>query len=1047
MNAADELPSGTVSLLFTDIEGSTRLLRRLGGERYGEVLSAHRRLLRAAFAEHAGREIDTQGDAFFVAFGRARDAVAAAVAGQVALAGHAWPDGVEVNVRMGIHTGEPAVGDEGYHGLGLHRGARICSAAHGGQIVLSNATRELVEDEPPPGITLRDLGEKRLKDLERPERIFQVEYPGAPTEFPPLKTLDAQPEDTPFGGREAELAAAVAARRWSRRRPALAVLAAAAAATLCAVVAVLLIGGGGASSVVVRAGAVGVFSRDGDELVASVPVGAAPTGIAVGEDGIWVTNTDAQTVSRIDPDTNAAVQTIDVGSGPSGIAVGGHFVWVANSLDGTVSKIDPRKNGGVVLQTIRVGNQPTSIAYGRGGVWVTNSADRTVTRIVPATGAASRPVPTGAGADGIAVADRVWVTSEATGTMTEIDPETARPLQPISVGHGPAAVAVGAGAVWVANALDGTVSKVDPRRASVLTTIPVGAEPRGIAASGGAVWVSDESGTLTKIDPGRGTVVRTVRIGNRPHGVAIASSGVYVAVGTSGAAHRGGTLRLLSLRGPLDSVDPALAYSPLSLPLVSLTGDGLVGFRRVGGTAGGQLVPDLAEAIPAPTADGTTYTFRLRPDLEYSTGHPVRAADLRHAIERTFAIPGSPGPSTYFGGIVGARACAGPPAPCDLSRGIVTDDEAGTVTFHLTAADPDFLYKLALPQAYAVPRSAPAREAPRGLPGTGPYRIAELTRSRLALERNPHFAEWSAAAQPAGYPDRIDLRLGVSPDAQLSAIRRGEADWGFAVENADPAQVRSLPTRYASQVHLNPTRSTDYVFLNTTTPPFTDVRVRRAVNLAVDRRAVARAGQAHPTCQVLPPDFLGYRPYCPFHESAGGDLAAARRLVAASGTRGAAVTVWSPGEDPAQQRTRAVASALRRLGYRVRTHVVHPFPRYLGAVSNPRSRAQAGFYAWSADYPAPSSFIGPQLTCAAPANVAHFCDRALDGRIGRAATLQSTDPQAAGALWAGIDRRITDLAPWVPFSNLTDLDFVSRRVGNYQYNPEWGILFDQLWVR
>ena len=156
-----ELPSGTVTFLFTDVEGSTRLLKQLR-DRYGEVLAEHRRILRAAFEEHGGQEIDTQGDAFFVAFRKATDAALAAGAAQRALAEHAWPEGGECRVRMGLHTGEPSVGDEGYHGLGVHRAARIMAAGHGGQVLLSQATCSVLEDDELPGIGLRDLGQHRL---------------------------------------------------------------------------------------------------------------------------------------------------------------------------------------------------------------------------------------------------------------------------------------------------------------------------------------------------------------------------------------------------------------------------------------------------------------------------------------------------------------------------------------------------------------------------------------------------------------------------------------------------------------------------------------------------------------------------------------------------------------------------------------------------------------------------------------------------------------------------------------------------------------------
>jgi class 3 adenylate cyclase len=185
------LPSGTVTFVFTDVEGSTRLLRQLG-DRYGEVVAAHRRVLRDAFGERGGQEIDRQGDAFFYAFARARDAVAAAVDAQRALAAQEWPDGAQVRVRMGVHTGEAELGDEGYVGLDVVRGARICSAGHGGQILLSETTRALLGGSLPDGAAIEDLGERRLKDLEQAERIYQVTFAGGASSFPALKTDESE---------------------------------------------------------------------------------------------------------------------------------------------------------------------------------------------------------------------------------------------------------------------------------------------------------------------------------------------------------------------------------------------------------------------------------------------------------------------------------------------------------------------------------------------------------------------------------------------------------------------------------------------------------------------------------------------------------------------------------------------------------------------------------------------------------------------------------------------------------------------------------------
>src|SRR2546430_2782437 len=191
------LPIGTVTLLFTDIEGSTRLLHELG-DLYPQVLADHRRTLRGAMSAHDGVEVDTQGDAFFIAFAHAGDAVAAAHTAQRALAASA------VKVRMGIHTGEPTVTPEGYVGIDVHRGARLCAAGHGGQILISKTTRDLLD----PNTDLRDLGEHRLKDLQKPEWLYQVLAPDLEPRFPPLPSLsntNLPAEASSFIGRRREL--------------------------------------------------------------------------------------------------------------------------------------------------------------------------------------------------------------------------------------------------------------------------------------------------------------------------------------------------------------------------------------------------------------------------------------------------------------------------------------------------------------------------------------------------------------------------------------------------------------------------------------------------------------------------------------------------------------------------------------------------------------------------------------------------------------------------------------------------------------------------
>jgi predicted ATPase/class 3 adenylate cyclase len=205
-----DLPTGTVTLFFTDIEGSTRLLQQLG-EHYADVLATCRHLLREVFQQWNGHEVDAQGDAFFVAFARATDAVSAAVDMQRALAAYVWPDGVSVAVRIGLHTGEPSRTAEGYVGLDVHHAARVMSAGHGGQVLLYQTTCELVKHDLPEGVSLRDLGEHRLKDLQRPGHLYQLIIAGLPADFPPLKSLDTHHHNlpvqpTPLIGREQEVA-------------------------------------------------------------------------------------------------------------------------------------------------------------------------------------------------------------------------------------------------------------------------------------------------------------------------------------------------------------------------------------------------------------------------------------------------------------------------------------------------------------------------------------------------------------------------------------------------------------------------------------------------------------------------------------------------------------------------------------------------------------------------------------------------------------------------------------------------------------------------
>src|SRR6266536_1608716 len=403
--------SGAVTFLFTDIEGSTRLVKQLR-EGWGAVVADHQRILREAFAAHRGQEIDTHGDAFFVAFGTARDAVLAASEGQCALSENVWPEGADLRVRMGIHSGQAALSEDRYLGLAVHRAARICAVAHGGQVLLSQTTVNLLEDEEEelPGVELRDLGEQRLKDLDRPVRLSQLVVEGLPSEFPPLERTG---DGGPYTGREEELAEAAEAvlsggRRRRRLSFGIAALAVAGAAALVG----LLAFRGGCESITVLPNSVAVIDPKTNKVVADVPVGKSPGPVAFGEGAVWVANVDEETLSRINPRTRQVERIIymqDVS--PSDLAAGEGGVWVANGPYNEVVRVSPDANK--VVHTIameKCSGYDASVAAGEGGVWVANSRD---------------------------------------GTVSRIDPHTNKVVATIRLGNSPRAIVVGGGAVWV----------------------------------------------------------------------------------------------------------------------------------------------------------------------------------------------------------------------------------------------------------------------------------------------------------------------------------------------------------------------------------------------------------------------------------------------------------------------------------------------------------------------------------------------------------------------------------------------------------------------
>jgi ABC-type transport system substrate-binding protein/DNA-binding SARP family transcriptional activator len=806
-----------------------------------------------------------------------------------------------------------------------------------------------------------------------------------------------------------------------------------------------------------------VFPADG-AIKATVALRAAPTDMVAGFGSLWVTEALAGDVVRIDPLAHRVLARIPLGARPSRIVAGGGALWVLDPVSHTVSAIDPATD--TVAQTIAVAGGASDVAFDAGRLWVLDRRDGTVSRFDPGTGLREATVGVGSHPSSLTtIGDDIWVTDDELGVVQRIDPRRGAVTQAVRVGGAPAAIAATNAGTWVVDRLAATLSRRGFHGRTAASAVGLGGAPSTLASAGGHLWVGDERhGIVLGLDPRTMSVVTRVHLGGGISSLAT-DHGLWVAIHAL-AAHPGGSLTAVGSYAGFDTIDPAASTS-WNVPSpqgLGLTNDGLVTLDHVAGPDGSRLVPDVALGLPTPDDGGRTYRFTLRPGISYSNGAPLRPGDVTHSFERLFAI-GSAGAPLYAA-IRGAAACIRTPGRCDLSGGIVADDRTGTVTFHLTRPDPDFLYKLTISYAYVLPAATPERQARTPLPATGPYMITRYVAGReLRLARNPYFHEWSAAAQPSGYPDRMVIPLGLSPPRADSAIASGQVDFYPNLGRLPGRDARDLLVNRRVQVHIHPALVTGFLFLNTNAPPFTQVGVRRALNLAYDRGAAVDGWggtlAAKPTCQLLPPGIPGYRRHCPYtnHPSDDGrwkatDLARAERLVAASGTRGMRVVVWNVTPSPSGdiEETRLAVTALRKLGYDAMLRLL-PESTFFTYTGDSRNRAQVVDGGWSADYASPSDFIG-KLTCGKfvarhgldTTDASEFCARRFDRQVESAASLQTTRPAAADRLWSRLDRKLTDLAIIVPTVTPNAVDVVSHHIYNYQYNPVWGALLDQLTI-
>jgi peptide/nickel transport system substrate-binding protein len=525
-------------------------------------------------------------------------------------------------------------------------------------------------------------------------------------------------------------------------------------------------------------------------------------------------------------------------------------------------------------------------------------------------------------------------------------------------------------------------------------------------------------------------------------------------------SHRGGTLKLLA-KAAGGTLDPQVNYTLQYWQLYQATYDGLLAFKKAGGSGAFEVVPDLAQSLPKPTNGGKTWVFTLRKGIKFSNGQSVTVKDVVASLQRIFKVK-SPTSGSFYAGIVGAKACLAKPASCTLKGGVSANAKANTVTINLIAPDPEFKYKLAVPHASIVPASSPPNDAgTKPIPTTGPYYFASYNPNKqLVLKRNPYYKEWSKDAAPDGYPDQITQSFGLTVEAQITAIENGQYDWTLESPPAD--RLNEIGTKYASQAHVETLTAFWYAPMNTRLAPFNNLKARQAVNFAIDRNALVKIfggpKLATPSCQVLPPGFPGHVDYCPYTKNPGKtwsapDLAKAKQLVKESGTAGQKVAVVSADDEVNKATAVYLQSVLNSIGYKASVKPISGNIFFTYA-QNTKNKVQINVQQWYQDYPAASDFLHVLFGCESfhpgsdsSINIAGFCDKSINAKMHHALATALDNEAAANAEWAKIDKLVTDAAPMATLFTPKHIDFLSKRVGNFVFSKQFYWLVDQSWVQ
>jgi YVTN family beta-propeller protein len=812
---------------------------------------------------------------------------------------------------------------------------------------------------------------------------------------------------------------------------------------VASVLAVLKLTSGASGSVVVGPNSVAAIDPHTNKVVWVTPVGARPGAIVVSAGSLWVANVEDQNISQIDLKSMRAVRVLHVRASPDGLAATRDGPWVVGSRADAdsvaVGRIDPQFN------VIRPARAVATVIRGDGGaiaadgrtVWIAPSSGL-LTRLDAATGRVVKRVDPSSSPSSIAIgAGGVWVADGGANSVTRIDPTGLQ--TPIPVGNGPTAVATGAGGVWVVDSLDNAVVRIDPGTRAVTGTIPVGRSPGDVAVGAGSVWVANSGdGTVSRINPATGKVTSVIAVGGSPQGIAIAHGRVWVTVDEQtpapSDASSSGTLRMETVND-VQSVDPAITYNAEAEPLTQATCAHLVNLADEPGQAGSRLVAEVATTLPAPSADGRTYTFTIRDGFRFSppSNQPVTAQTFKHTFERSLN-PAMRSPyAHWFDDIVGASAYM-----AGKTRHISGIRVGGNkLVVRLNEPEADFLARLTMPSVCAVPPGTPIDPNGVGaLASAGPYHITSYVPGKaVVLTRNPNYT----GPRPHRF-ERIELTLGVSSKQAVADIQRGKADFTTLDDNSfsTKALASQLAARYGpgsaaaarggQRYFATPVLDVDFFILNPHRPLFADARMRRAVNYAIDRRTLASLGNGAggsdlPADHYLPPGFAGAKnthvyPLRP-------NVARARALARGHGRTAVLYICNYPGCGPFAE---VVKHDLAAIGLRVRIRKFSQGEVY-SRIVRPGEPFDLAIANWAPDYPDPANMLDGIVH--QPSFFPAF--QAPSYRRAFAAAARLTGPArylAYGRLDLALAR---DEAPVAVFGIAKTREFFSPRIGCQQY--------------